>query len=256
MQFFLTCLKCQGELGRPSFEPIFAESFDARIIQFTCSRGHDCHALIQSPKFELLLESGASALSAGFTLEAVGAYAAALERFYEFSTKAINAHLGMTEATFQKMFSQMAVQSERQFGAFMVSYALLTSEAFAINSKIPPFRNKVIHRGYIPTREEAFNYCSNVYDEILRVIRVLQSICQAAINKTIMIDLKERHSALPSGCHPSTYSGGGVLSLSHKSHKDTFQESYSSFLIWLKSRDELASDMHALFNTLENRSNA
>ena len=131
-------MKCQAELGHPSFEPIFAESFDERVISFTCRRGHDCHTLIQSPKFELLLDSGAAALDAGFTLEAVGAYAAALERFFEFSTRVICSHLGMNETTFSTMFSQMAAQSERQLGAFMTCYALLSSHAFEIIARWKP----------------------------------------------------------------------------------------------------------------------
>src|SRR5271165_787884 len=43
---------------------------------------------MQSQKFEMLLDSGAAALLEGFTLEACASFAAALERFYEFSLHA------------------------------------------------------------------------------------------------------------------------------------------------------------------------
>lgn len=248
MRFFVMCMHCQSDFGRPSFEPIFAESFNDRIIRFTCSLGHDSYVLVQSPKFELLLDSGATALNSGFTMEAVGAYSAALERFFEFSTRVISNHLGIGEATFSKMFQQMISQSERQLGAFMLAYALLSKEPFVIKDKMVSFRNKVIHRDYIPTREETFEYCSSVYQTMLEVLRILKCRCEPKIHETVMKDLKERHKTLPQNCRASTYAGGGILSLSHETHKETFRESYSSFVDWISLLDKTAPALQSVFD--------
>jgi hypothetical protein len=61
--------------------------FDDGVGQFECTAGHKSALLIQSLKFELLMESGATALLQGFTLEACASFSTALERFYEFALK-------------------------------------------------------------------------------------------------------------------------------------------------------------------------
>jgi len=76
------------DLGRPSFEAFIADYFDDGIALIECSAGHKTALVMQSQKFEMLLDSGAAALLEGFTLEACASFAAALERFYEFSLHA------------------------------------------------------------------------------------------------------------------------------------------------------------------------
>lgn len=83
---------CQIELGHPSFEPLFVPYYEDRIAPIKCSRGHESLLIIQNQKFEVLLESGANALSAGFTLEAAATFSTALERFFEFASKVMLIH--------------------------------------------------------------------------------------------------------------------------------------------------------------------
>jgi hypothetical protein len=87
MKTFATCMQCQIELGRPSFEAFIADYFDEGIAFIECSAGHKTALVMQAQKFEMLLDSGAAALLEGFTLEACASIAAALERFYEFSLR-------------------------------------------------------------------------------------------------------------------------------------------------------------------------
>lgn len=49
---------------------VSASYFDDRIVRTKCSQGHDMAIIVRTPKFEVLLESGADALNSGFTLEA------------------------------------------------------------------------------------------------------------------------------------------------------------------------------------------
>jgi hypothetical protein len=61
--------------------------YDDGVVHLECTRGHKTIQLIQSAKFEILMESGAAALLNGFTLEACASFSAALERFYEFALR-------------------------------------------------------------------------------------------------------------------------------------------------------------------------
>jgi hypothetical protein len=40
MKTFATCMQCQVDLGRPSFEPFTADYFDDGIAFIECSAGH------------------------------------------------------------------------------------------------------------------------------------------------------------------------------------------------------------------------
>jgi hypothetical protein len=123
-------MECQKELGHPSFEPFFVPYYDDRVASIECSRGHKSSLLIQSQTFEVLLESGANALAAGFTLEAAASFSAALERFYEFFLKVFCIHRNMSHDVYDQMFKQIAKQSERQLGAFLTLYALEFGEIY------------------------------------------------------------------------------------------------------------------------------
>jgi hypothetical protein len=90
LEIFAVCMECQKELGHPRLEELcFVPYYDDRIAEVHCSRGHKSALMIQSPKFEVLLESGVDALAAGFTLEAAGTFSAALERFYEYGVQVL-----------------------------------------------------------------------------------------------------------------------------------------------------------------------
>jgi len=78
-------MECQKELGHPSFEPIIADYYEEALAFIECSRGHKSAILLQSQKFEVLLESAANALIEGYTLEAASSLSSAYERFFEFA---------------------------------------------------------------------------------------------------------------------------------------------------------------------------
>jgi hypothetical protein len=126
-----------------------------------CSAGHKIAFLVQNTKFEMLLESGATALLEGFTLEACSGFYSALERFYEFALRVICHARGMCDENgnlsevFAKTFAGMSRQSERQLGAFMLLHAMEFDEPYVPPSNLVAFRNNVIHKGEIPTLAEA-----------------------------------------------------------------------------------------------------
>ena len=72
MKTLATCMACSAEHGHPGNEIFLLPYYDDRIAYVTCSQGHKSAIVLQSAKFEVLLESGANALADGFTLEASG----------------------------------------------------------------------------------------------------------------------------------------------------------------------------------------
>lgn len=159
MKLPLACMQCLRENGELSGDFSFVEFRDDGRYELTCKNGHQTTTILQQQKFEILFDIGAYAILDGYYREAVSSFTSSLERFYEFFIKAVLLSKGLDEGILQEAWKQVAKQSERQLGAFIITHVssygrppLLMS-----NSKIE-FRNDVIHRGKIPTRQEAVEY--------------------------------------------------------------------------------------------------
>lgn len=224
MQVFAMCMECQKELGHPSFEPFFVSYYDDRISHVECSRGHKSALVLQSQKFEVLMESGASALAAGFTLEACASFSAALERLYEFAIRVFMVNKGINDDAYAAMFKEMARQSERQLGAFMALYLTEIGSPYKPNKNITEFRNAVIHKGQIPTPEEALTFCANVYGSVLATTDQLRQRFPHALSKAVMLDLLERNQKLPPDLPRATGAGGMLFSLANAQNSPSFAE--------------------------------
>jgi hypothetical protein len=236
-------MECQKELGHPSFETFFLPYYEDRLTEVECSRHHKSVLLLQSQKFEVLLESGANALAAGFTLEAAASFSSGLERFYEFCVKVITAHRDMSPVVYEQMFKEMANQSERQLGAFLALHAIEFGSAYVTNKKIIEFRNSVVHKGRIPTPDEATGFCERVYSEILLLTQKLEPGHRPAINKVIAEDLRKRAEGVPKGTPIATTTGTMFFSLAHQDKKPTFAEAYEAYL---KAKNAVASAVPVL----------
>lgn len=238
MVLFAMCMECHKEYGHPSFEPFLVPYFEERILEFTCSRGHKNVQVIQSQKFEVLLESGANALLAGFTLEASASFSAALERLYEFAFKVLSRACGVENNIYEKMFKVMAKQSERQLGGFLALYLIKFGTPYIPQTSIIEFRNSVIHKGFIPKPEKAKEFCSKVYDEIFEITKKLKSRYSEALQKTLFDDLEERFQKIDPKISRSTGTGCLFFSLSRKDNKINFHEALEA----LKNEQKIIED--------------
>lgn len=162
-------------------------------VEFADSAVHDlrcphCGAafcvLVRKHKFEVLFDLGTRALLDGYAREAVASFAAALERFFEFYVwayaleRAAGAERDFEEAlaALEGTWRAVASQSERQLGMFALAYLLregrapdfLTPQALGAD-----FRNRVIHRGSLPRREEVEAYAARVFALIDRLLTEL-----------------------------------------------------------------------------------
>jgi hypothetical protein len=222
-------MECLKELGHPSFEPFLLPYYDDRVAYVECSRGHKSALLVQSLKFEVLLESGAKALLAGFTLEAAASFSSGLERCYEFALKVLLLRRDMELVIYDAMFKEMSRQSERQLGAFLALYALEFGESYVVNKKTTEFRNAVIHKGLIPTAEEARVFCTNVYGDVFALVQRLRTNCASEINTAIQLDLGARTKTLPPNTSVATSTGTMFFSLAQSEIKSTFSDALAAY---------------------------
>jgi hypothetical protein len=80
-----------------------------------------------------------------------------MERYFEFFIKVILRDSGKEFESIHKTWKTIASQSERQLGAYIMLYCqTFDDEPILLNqNKEIPFRNSVVHKGYIPTKEDA-----------------------------------------------------------------------------------------------------
>ncbi|MBC1185897.1 iron-containing alcohol dehydrogenase [Kluyvera sp. SCKS090646] len=229
MRTIATCMKCFQELGHPSNEIVYLPYYEDRIAIHSCSHGHKNALVLQSQKFEVLLESGAEALLKGFTLEACATFYAALERTYEFAIQVYVVSRDIDGEAFVSMFKEIARQSERQIGVFMALYLLDTGKAYKLDPSLSEFRNKVIHKGEIPTPEAAHEFCSKIYGRISELIDVLKVAHSESIQSIVINDMLKRQSKLDANTTVASSSGTLFFSLSNSLINRDFDSNLQSF---------------------------
>ena len=246
-------MSCQAELGHPSFEPIFAPYYEERLATIKCSRGHTSTLMLQSLKFEVLLESGAAALAAGFTLEAAVSFSAALERFFEFCTRAMLTHQGLSAADIEPVLAEMSRQSERQLGAFLALHRLVLGMPYSPSKKIVEFRNSVVHKGQIPTPTEVDDFCTRVYAEVLRTTGTLRARCGSAVQTVVSEDMRARASKLPAGTKIATMAGGSFFSLASETNAPDFRTAFEAHTKWVELIVQAVPHMKVLNAAISSR---
>jgi hypothetical protein len=133
---------------------------DSGIYDFVCSKGHQAKTYLNNINFEILFDYSVNAIADGYYREAVSSFTSAMERYFEFFIK-VSLRNSKTEFNeIDKIWKPISKQSERQLGAYITLYAQTFNELpLLLNSnKEVPFRNKVIHQGYIPSKQEAINF--------------------------------------------------------------------------------------------------
>lgn len=82
----------------------------------------------------------------------------------------------ISEEAFAATWKRVAVQSERQLGAFTFLYLLENGKPpRALPNTMMTFRNDVIHRGKLPKKQEAVKYGQEILDLIAPVLEELKA---------------------------------------------------------------------------------
>ncbi len=138
----------------------------------TCSRGHKSITLLQQHKFEILYEMGANAILDGYYVEAVAAFKASLERFYEFFIRVSLFERNIPQDVIEDSWKYVRKSSERQLGGFVFLYAQRFGKKPALLAdKWDSFRNDVIHSGLIPSKDKTIEFGQAVLDVIRPLIK-------------------------------------------------------------------------------------
>ena len=153
--------------GEPIMTP-FEEVNNTGIYTVNCSKGHSSKTVIDNIDFEILFEYGINAIADGYYREAVSSITSSMERYFEFFIKTTLRSSNNEFPIIDKIWKNISNQSERQLGAYIVNYSQsFGEEPMLLNAnKEVPFRNSVIHKGYIPTKEEAISY-GNIVMQII-----------------------------------------------------------------------------------------
>jgi hypothetical protein len=186
MHLNLYCPDCLAELAKQKkdfdlsmTEPIISvisELNDDGIYPVSCAKGHSGKVILSNLKFELLFELGINAIVDGYYREAVSSCTSALERYFEFFIKVIWTVSGHSEEQISKIWKKMSNQSERQLGAYIALFVeKFSEEPLLLDDKNTNFRNSVIHKGYVPKRDEAILYSKKILDLIEKSLILLKA---------------------------------------------------------------------------------
>ncbi len=196
MKLFTSCMKCTMQ-NPSSYVQVggFIPIQENDLYYFKCVNGHHNLIVIQAFKFEILFESGLCAIRDKYYLESVLSLTASLERFYEFFVKIAMKANGITNETFENIFTSMSKQSERQYGAFICAYGLLYKESppLLLKNKFIEFRNKVVHKGFLPSEEEVLSYAQEVFNVIKNYyLKILLDYREIVVNCLMENNIKRR----------------------------------------------------------------
>jgi hypothetical protein len=164
------CLMEQVNKGEPSvfdgtsIPTPFEQVNNDGVYEVNCAKGHNSKTIIDNINFEILFEYGLNAIIDGYYREAVSSITSAMERYFEFFIKTILRNSTTDFDSISNVWKKISSQSERQLGAYIMLYfQAFGREPLLLNqNKEVPFRNSVIHKGYIPTKQEAIDYGNSV----------------------------------------------------------------------------------------------
>lgn len=172
MRLHLYCPDCMAEAskeyqsGKGGVAPILSDVYELLndgVYTVHCPKGHTGKVVLANLHFELLFDLGINAIGDGYYREAVASITASLERYYEFFVKTVWRAQGIAFEIIDKNWKEMSNQSERQLGAYIVSYSYAFGEvAPLMDNSMTKFRNSVIHKGELPTREKTVKYAGGI----------------------------------------------------------------------------------------------
>lgn len=197
MKIIVKCHQCG-----PKEEAALLEIGNENLHQVICDKGHESSLIIAQQKHEILFEIAIHAIIDGYYREAISSFAASLERYYEFFINVISVDVSSKE--FKKAWKQVSSQSERQLGSYIFTYlnAFRTSPN-TLPQPLTTLRNNVIHKGHIPSREDAIKFGKAVAE-------IIYDGCDLLYQK----NHAQLHEVIRQALYPNNQAGSPILSLS------------------------------------------
>lgn len=225
-------MQCSQDLKQTTDVLMIVVVQDDGMYKLMCSRGHTTVTALQHQNFEVLFDIGANAILDGYYREAVSSFSASLERFYEFYIKVVCLKRGLTDKQFSDAWSHIEAQSERQLGSFIFLYLFeKLKPPSLLTNKEREFRNGVIHKGIIPTRDEAIKYGERVLQIILPVLREMKKNYPEQVISTVRAHLAQIYKRVPQGTAMSTMVISTIVDLSRAEEEkdETLSEALTRF---------------------------
>jgi len=181
MRIHLHCNKCTQAITPGDSGLVYSSVVshtDSGVYVVECPAGHVTTTVLHTPKHEVLFLIAANAILDGYLREAVLSFSGALERYFEFALRVIARARHIPADVLVSAWKHLSAQSERQFGAFVAAWMLVAPEAFVgvpldVIQKHAAFRNKVVHKGSIPSMDECILFGKHVASVIQPVEKVL-----------------------------------------------------------------------------------
>ena len=226
MRIMMSCMQCVQALSGSDSPlaglhayPQYVEINDSGIYTVTCRNGHVSSTMSQKHKHETLFELATFAILDGYYREAVTSFASSLERFYEYMIEVVLNEQGCDQELIDKMWREIAKQSERQLGAFVVLYAsLFKIKPCTLSQDGVKFRNDVVHKGVVPTRAKAVEFGQEVLEVIRAALRDLRSSHPNAEVQAVFRRITTRQKSISgeSSQPVTTMSSPSLLDQSHQ----------------------------------------
>jgi len=212
MKLYVNCWQCAFD-DDPDMTRYPVQVNDSGIMEFACNRNHRAIVQLYDDLYELLFDSGASALYDGYPREAVTSFATAVERFYEYVTKLVLIANGIEKSLLEEVWKDISRRSECQLGAFRFTYLLNFKVA---PPEMPPhcirLRNDVTHKGKFPSQEEAMGYGQSCLDHIETIFKLLRDSKHSnAMQDMTAVLAKVRRSEVPAGHEPLRMIRRGII---------------------------------------------
>ena len=184
------------------------------LYRGVCPRGHKILLYADLQPFELLFESAMEALVDAYFRESVGSFAAALERYFEFSIATLMLKNGLSTEDFAKTWKSVSRQSERQLGMYIGIYTVnFRHMPNILTDEQAKFRNNVIHKGHFPSPDEVVDFGEAVYKIISAGIRELRSHCDADMQQARQIASNAAAKQIGPNEKPGVFDMGTTVSL-------------------------------------------
>lgn len=186
MRLLIHCTVCVFETDQQNPAPIPVQISASNVYRLTCPEGHETMVVISSQSFELLGEIAVQALVDGYFREAIGSFTASLERAYETYVRAVLKRQTRDQALVDNVWKAVAKQSERQLGLFAGVFTMATGHSPPLlPRRMVELRNDVVHKGHIPTEQEATEFGQSVADIAIQLAVDLQHRCREEVRELI-----------------------------------------------------------------------
>lgn len=191
MRIPIVCMACDHSTKDTNTLLYPVEVRDDGLYQIKCENDHETVIALQEQKFEVLSELGINAIVDGYYREAVANFTSSMERFFEFYIRIIcRAHTIDADAL-SSAWKSVSSSSERQLGAYIFLH--LQEEGarpLLLSNSQTQFRNEVVHKGKIPSRDEAIAFGEEVLTLVQKPLDSLKKHHPDQIHSEVMDVMK------------------------------------------------------------------